>query len=153
MKKLIAGLLAVGMLAGGSLSAAATDYMSQIKLEIQYGFVDEIEVGTTLNQLYTYLKSKGYSPGFTGDSRNVYTGYEIYMWTGKQSTFTCIVNGDVNKDGKVNEADRDQILKYIAGATPADSFVQAAADINNDYKINITDVLEINDIINRHAND
>ena len=55
--------------------------------------------------------------------------------------------GDVNGDGRVNEADAGLILKYISGIIPAKDFGREyniiAGDYNNDDYVDIADVIAI----------
>lgn len=46
--------------------------------------------------------------------------------------------GDVNHDGKVNRADRNLLIKFVAGLNP-DGFFEAQADIDNSGKVNRAD--------------
>ena len=53
-----------------------------------------------------------------------------------------IVPGDVNGDGEVNAIDYEMLRNYIVGKS-VESFVPAAADLNEDRKINAQDLMLI----------
>lgn len=164
MKKLIISLLATGLIAGscmGASAAAATDYMKQIEVQAQYGWISNIEVNTTYSQLVTEMKARGYTVYSPGNNRKVYTGADFYMQTGKLSDFVLIVNGDVNCDGNVDESDRAKINDYLAAKVAGTqeniiskgSWEFMAGDLDKDGSITISDLMEVIKIINRHAND
>ena len=89
-------------------------------------------------------------------------GYRSYVKTasgttyGEEKTFktrgTAIdadeVEGDVNGDGVVNDADVKDVASHIMGMTPK-GFNKDAADVNNDNKVNAADIVLINKIINK----
>lgn len=50
-----------------------------------------------------------------------------------------ILDGDVNSDGEVNEADVEAVVSYIMGNTP-EVFNLEKADLNGDGKVNVADV-------------
>ena len=89
-------------------------------------------------------------------------GYRSYMKTascttyGEEKTFktsetaidTDDVEGDVNGDGVVDDADLKDVVSHIMGNTPI-GFNKNAADVNNDNKVNAADIVLINKIINK----
>ena len=54
-------------------------------------------------------------------------------------TISSYTLGDANNDGKINVGDFSAIASHIIG-TPADAFVEKAADINGDGNINVGDM-------------
>lgn len=52
------------------------------------------------------------------------------------------IPGDVNSNGEVDENDIIAIVKHIMGQTP-DNFDEEAADVNQDQKVNVADIVEI----------
>lgn len=56
------------------------------------------------------------------------------------------VLGDANNDGDVNEKDRNYIVRHIMGDTP-DDFDKEAADMNDDKKVNVADIVELNSLL------
>ena len=58
----------------------------------------------------------------------------------KQSvTYTLIIAGDTNRDGKCSATDAAQIASYYAGKTKLDEDQLKAADLNNNASVNATD--------------
>ena len=53
---------------------------------------------------------------------------------------------DINSDGEVNESDVEAIANHIIGNTP-DNFNVEAADLNGDEKVNVADVVILNNIL------
>ena len=69
-----------------------------------------------------------------------------YQTTVGWSNFTNImemIDGDVNGDGVVNDADVKDVASHIMGMTPK-RFNKDAADVNNDNKVNAADIVLIN---------
>lgn len=73
-------------------------------------------------------------------SGNVATGYTI---TTGGKTYTIVVKGDSNGDGKVNSADALIALKHSAGVEKKTGIYLAALDVNKDGKTNSADALAI----------
>lgn len=76
-----------------------------------------------------------------GDKENIGTGYSV---TAKGQSYTVIVLGDVNGDGKVNTGDTLAMSQHIENfAKITDSNYLKAADVNEDGKINTGDSLTL----------
>ena len=54
--------------------------------------------------------------------------------------------GDANSDGILDEKDVDAIVKHIMGET-IENFDEKAADLNNDEKINVADIVLLNKLL------
>lgn len=54
--------------------------------------------------------------------------------------------GDANGDGELNETDRSYIIRHIMGDTP-DDFVEEAANLNGDDKIDVADIVLLNQLL------
>lgn len=66
---------------------------------------------------------------------------------GEEKTFkTVSIIGDVNRDGELNETDRNYIVRYIMGDTP-ENFDEKAANLNNDQRIDVADIVLLNKIL------
>ena len=169
MRKFVAALLAMGITATAAMSFTAsaaddTDYLLQIKVDTHYGIISNIEVNTTIGQIMNeliYREIYNFDiPTNRSEKARTEGTFPLYL-QGKYSYATLIVNGDVNCDGLVDDSDRDMMLRYIAATGSGDlgnniissSWRFAAADLDGNGKINMSDVLDISKIINRHAND
>ena len=58
-----------------------------------------------------------------------------------------IIDGDVNLDGEVNQADVDAIVDFIMDKDPED-FFESLADLNGDDKVDAADVVKLVTILN-----
>lgn len=56
--------------------------------------------------------------------------------------------GDANGDKVTDEKDRNTIIKHVIGENQTD-FVEKAADINKDNKVNVADIVELNNLLNK----
>ena len=68
-------------------------------------------------------------------------------WSGPITDILELVKGDVNLDGEVTEDDVDALADYILGKAPG-CFFKHLADLNGDGKIDATDIVIVNNIIN-----
>lgn len=76
------------------------------------------------------------------------TGYELHCQIADQSfTYTVIVNGDVNGDGKISSIDYLMIKDKIMGKYKFDAVQLKAADVNADRAVSSIDYLMIKDAI------
>ena len=66
-----------------------------------------------------------------------YTPYDFFF-----SYLKPVIPGDVNGDGEVNKLDYESLRLYIVGK-PVEGFVPAAADLNEDGKINAQDLVKL----------
>ena len=88
-------------------------------------------------------------------SDDIYNNVELIVPKGTKAAYLAkegwnkftnimeIIDGDVNLDGKVNDADVKDIANYIMGMTP-EGFYKNAADVNKDNKVNVADIVLIN---------
>ena len=68
------------------------------------------------------------------------TGDSITITNGSVTkTFTVIIKGDTNNDGKINITDYARVKRNILGETSLNSIYKLASDVNKDGKVNITD--------------
>lgn len=57
-----------------------------------------------------------------------------------------IVKGDADVDGELTEKDREMMTDYIMEKNPS-SFNEEAADLNGDEKVDVTDIVKLNDLL------
>ena len=67
---------------------------------------------------------------------------------GEEKTFKTILIGDVNDDGELTKTDSEAIANHIIGQTP-NSFNKKMADVNGDNKVNVADIVELNNLIGK----
>ena len=85
------------------------------------------------------------SSGTIISSGNIKTGYRFIV---EGSTYTIVVQGDINQDGKVSSLDYVKIKNHIMGTnTITNTILKMAADANNDGNIKSTDYVRIKNYI------
>ena len=68
------------------------------------------------------------------------TGDKVTIANGSYtSTFTVIIRGDSNSDGKINITDYAVVKRSIQGQTSLNASTRISSDVNKDGKVNITD--------------
>lgn len=67
---------------------------------------------------------------------------------GEEKTFKTILIGDANDDGELTDADVKAIACHILGNTPTE-FNKKMADVNGDNKVNVADIVELNNLIGK----
>ena len=97
--------------------------------------------GTTVSDISTYLGSSTTVKNSSGSkisssSSIVATGYTA-------GSYTIVVRGDVNGDGKVKATDYVKVKNYILGTTKLSTYQKLAADVNDDGKVKSTDYVKI----------
>lgn len=79
----------------------------------------------------------------------VFTGTDNIEYKWEDVSFVISVDrplGDANSDGNLSEADRNYIIRHIMGDTP-DDFDEEAANLNGDEKIDVADIVKLNDLL------
>lgn len=79
----------------------------------------------------------------------VFTGNDGIEYKWEDVSFTISVGtylGDANSDGELSETDRIYIVRHITGDTP-DDFDEEAANLNEDEKIDVADIVELNKLL------
>ncbi len=66
-----------------------------------------------------------------------------YIIDGKRNTYTVVVTGDIDGNGKVNIADTAVIKAHFAKTITLDGAAYEAADTNNDGRVAATDYIRI----------
>ena len=66
-------------------------------------------------------------------------------------SFTVVMLGDVNGDGKINSADLLKMVNHLNGSSKLSSNYKISADINSDGKVNSADLLKIVNHLNGSA--
>lgn len=75
-------------------------------------------------------------------SGNLYTGDTIAITSGIETkTYTIVIYGDVNGDGKINAVDLLKVQKHILKTSTLDGAYKVAADVNKDSKVDALDLL------------
>ena len=138
--------------------AEVEDYMIEhYSVDDTNHYIDSIEPNTTVNTLLSHVTLhsgyravvSGASSGVisTGSVTNIYNGDELVV------SFTNIVRGDVNGDGKISALDYVKIKNHIMGTNLITGYVyRSAADANSDNAISALDYVRIKNIIMNGGN-
>ena len=95
-------------------------------------------INSLLSKSYTVKNASGKA---VKDTDIVATGYKT------NDSYTIVVLGDVNGDGKVKATDYVKIENYIMGTAKLDKYQILAADVNFDGKVKATDYVKIENYI------
>jgi hypothetical protein len=94
----------------------------------------------------------GFAPGNMINGSRVKTGMQVSYTepaTGKTKSVTCVMLGDVNGDGSVDNKDVDAIKKHISGEKKLQgAFLRAANVIKDGSKPNSIDVCDRDAVVN-----
>lgn len=82
------------------------------------------------------------------DGANVGTGYKLTL---NNQTYTIVVLGDVNGDGKISSADYVRIKNMILKKVELTAEQKLAADANSDSKISSADYVRVKNYILKKA--
>lgn len=106
------------------------------------GLIRNITPSTTVSQLKKMLccdilQVQNHN-GITVKSGTVGTGWTITVPAGKYQT---VIKGDLTGEGSINSRDHDKLIRYLfADEDFSSSAIEAAADINEDFKISCSDL-------------
>ena len=96
------------------------------------------------NSVFAYTNPQLIVPNGTKTEYQVTEGWKRFANIVESSG----IEGDVNCDNEVNELDVNDTVCYILGISPI-VFNRSAADINKYNLVNATDIVLINNIINK----
>ncbi len=79
------------------------------------------------------------------DDKLISTGTVISLVYGDVTTvtYTAVVTGDINGDGKISITDFTRLKSILLGTEEKDTYKKKAADVNGDGKISITDFTQV----------
>ena len=115
------------------------------------GYISKISVGTSVNSFWSALNEKDYIAIFDKNGSNV-SGDQV-LGTGMKAsivdegtakkTYTIVVTGDTNGDGKINITDMIAVKASTLKKSDLSGAYEKAGDVNGDGKINITDFIKV----------
>lgn len=113
------------------------------------GYISKLSVGTTVGDFINSLNEKEYVKIYrnnteVGGSELLGTGMQAHIMNGNEvtKTYTVIVTGDTNGDGKINITDMLAVKACVLNRSNITGAYEKAADVNGDGKINITDFIK-----------
>lgn len=112
------------------------------------GYISNIEVGTSVNDLKSNLESKGVSVVVLNEAGavvddTVKTGYKVTISGTTTETLEIVIYGDASGDGEINALDLLKVQKDILGSSKLKGAYKKAADVSKDGTINALDLLKI----------
>jgi uncharacterized repeat protein (TIGR02543 family) len=125
---------------------------SKYKIDNTNKFIDLIPKSTTKNAFINNLNTNYNVVVNLGSNNYIYTGSktELYAGSTKVLTYTNIVRGDINGDGKISALDYVMVKNHIMRTSVISNKVNVrAADVNNDGNISALDYVSIKNLIMR----
>ncbi len=133
--------------------------VSSSKYSIGSTYVTGIAVGT---KAATFVKNisatnctvKLLTSSGTENTDTVATGNKVAVYVdGKQvKTYTVVIYGDINGDGKISVTDMARLYRYMNGKVSLSACYRAAADVNRDGKeAKVTDMARLYNYLNGKA--
>jgi hypothetical protein len=129
-----------------------TDVMNHSGFKYNGDYLFGITLGTNVSKLISNVISYNKYTGITVKSSNGQNKTNDIFKTGDtvtingsdgSKTYTAVIYGDVNGDGKINKDDCLSILRQINGYTKLLGVYSKSADANKDGKINKDDCLAV----------
>jgi len=112
--------------------------------------VSKIATGTTVSDFLSKINERQFTKVFKGNaevsgSAVIGTGMVVKIMDGNtvKATYTIIVTGDTNGDGKLTVTDFVQMQAHLLNKTPLQGAAAKAADISGDGKISVTDYVQM----------
>ena len=112
--------------------------------------VSKIKAGITVSSLLAFIDQKEYAQVYSGTTvvsgdKLVGTGMKLCIVDNGKilKTYTIIVTGDTNGDGKINITDMIAVKAHILKKSILSGVYANAGDVNGDGKVNITDFIKI----------
>lgn len=141
----------VGEMSDPVVSAAVgVSQLTSEKYAVSDTVIHKIPLDTTVKTLLSNLDGGKYCVVYQGEKQVsedalAGTGMVVKLMQGQtvKATYTIIVTGDVNADGKVTITDMLAIKAHILQKTLLTGAYLQAADTSNDDKITITDFIQI----------
>lgn len=137
-----------------------TDYtVSSSKYSIGSSYVTGIAVGTKASTFVKNISAtnctlKLLTSSGSENTGTVATGNKLAVYVdGKQvKTYTVVIYGDINGDGKISVTDMARLYRYMNGKVSLSACYRAAADANRDGKeAKVTDMARLYNYLNGKA--
>lgn len=131
---------------------ASTPKLTSSKYRVGSSSITGLSENLSVSNLLSGLKAENgsvrvvTSGGAAKTSGNAVTGdvVQLYNSSGKLAqSFTVILYGDLNGDGKISLVDLLQLQKHLLGASTAKGASLTAADTSKDGKVTILDLLQL----------
>ncbi len=120
------------------------------KYTVSSNTVSKIAAGTTVSTLLNGINEKQYCKVYSGNNavsgdKTVGSGMTVKLMDGNtvKATYTIIVTGDVNGDGKITAVDYVNVKFAVLGKQSLSGAYKTAADVNGDSKVTAVDYVNI----------
>lgn len=136
----------------GVTSTSHQDVIDYLGLTLDSSYLYGFKLGTNMSTIISKINSLDSSitvtvknsSGTQITSGTVSTGMTISITTQNTTkTYTCIIRGDVNGDGKISAIDYVKVRNHLDGATSLKTVYSKAADVDNNGKISALDYVKI----------
>jgi hypothetical protein len=123
---------------------------SIVSVDEHTGYISKLTVGTTVRSFIDSINEKEYIAVYqdntkVSDTALIGTGMFVHiMDDGKIiKTYTLVVTGDSNGDGKINITDMLAVKACVLKKSQLTGANAKACDVNGDGKVNITDFIKV----------
>ncbi len=126
--------------------------LSLLGLTIDNGYVTGFSIGTSVNALINQIEELNdnltivvkNSSGTTITSGTISTGMTLSITAnGVNSSYTIVIKGDINGDGKISALDYVKVRNYLDKKNTLTAAQSKAADTNSDGKISALDYVKV----------
>lgn len=139
-----------------SNSTTVGDAMNHSGFKYNNNYLFGIQVGTNVSNLIGNIRDFNHSVGVTIKATNGTVKTNDIFKTGDQiiisgndgvKTYTAIIYGDANGDGRITAVDYVNVKNYIMGGSNLTGSYLQAADVNKDGKVTAVDYVQIKNSI------
>lgn len=123
---------------------------SKVSVNESTSYISKLSAGTTVKSFLDYLNEKEYVTIYKDNKAVentvlVGTGMFACIMDGNKTikTYTIIVTGDTNGDGKINITDMIAVKASVLKKSDLTGAYAKACDVNGDGKVNITDFIKV----------
>lgn len=127
-----------------------TDSITSSKYTIKDDYISKIAPGESISGLKSNLKSSGSitikdkNGNQVSDEKNCATGMTLTVGS---KTYTLIVTGDIDGNGRVSANDLAKLKLSYIGKEPLSGVYNIAADIDGNGRISLNDIAKIKLVI------
>lgn len=137
-------------------TTTVADAMNHSGFKYNNSYLFGINVGTNVSQIIGNISNYNHTVGVVVKDKNGNTKTNDIFKTGDTvtitgndgtKTYTVLIYGDANGDGKITAVDYVNVKNYITKASNLTGVYQTAADVNKDGKITAVDYVQIKNSI------
>lgn len=143
----------VNIVRSQNVQNSVSTIVSNSGYKIESDYISNISIGTLNSTITSKLNNNGGNVAIANSDKKVNkdalaTGDKITISNGSETkTYTILVKGDSNGDGKVNAQDYTNIKREKVNNVKITGYYRLAADVNNDGQITSVDYVNIKNYI------